>query len=487
MLGDAAGFARHHVGVAQRVEQRGLAVVDVTHHGHDRRTRLGIGGIVDDVEQAFFDVGRGDALDGVAHFLGDQLRGVGVDHVGDLVHRALLHQQADDVDRALGHAVGEFLDGDRFRNDHLADELFLRLVRGMALQALGAAAERGDRALAHVVGSERGDDGQAAALLLRTGLVRGLGRQDRRGRRRRDRAGSGADLHPHRWLSAATPGARAAGIGGARASWSPALLPPAVAGLASRLRQNAAWPRVSALRLASSSMTVTLFLGLAAGFGGFALGLLDAFAAGAALGFLFGDPPFLDVANLGVGQRAGAGGTLVLGQRAQHDARIAARRGRRCRTAASAPWAARAWRQPARARGLPAQQARRRDAALAALLDHDLLGAAMAETLAHGAGLDARLQRQGLARHTQSLVARRFGINHSAVLISLRCARCAQSLKLSSVQNSLPAPAVLSSSAIRYRTRIWLRDRKVLLAGPASSAACITFDRPSAKSNCCRS
>src|SRR6266480_5584528 len=47
----------------------------------------------------------------------------------------------------------------------------------------------------------------------------------------------------------------------------------------------------------------------------------------------------------------------------------------------------------------------------------------------------------------------------------------------------LQAPAVLSSSAIRYRTRIWLRDRKVLLAGPASRAACITFDRPSAKSN----
>jgi hypothetical protein len=47
----------------------------------------------------------------------------------------------------------------------------------------------------------------------------------------------------------------------------------------------------------------------------------------------------------------------------------------------------------------------------------------------------------------------------------------------------LAASAVLSSSAIRYRTSIWQRDRNVLLAGPASSAACITFDRPSAKSN----
>jgi hypothetical protein len=58
------------------------------------------------------------------------------------------------------------------------------------------------------------------------------------------------------------------------------------------------------------------------------------------------------------------------------------------------------------------------DAALAAFFDHDLLASAMAEALAHGARLDAWLQRQGFCRDTQSLVARRFGINHSAVLIS---------------------------------------------------------------------
>src|ERR1700678_4481742 len=67
------------------------------------------------------------------------------------------------------------------------------------------------------------------------------------------------------------------------------------------------------------------------------------------------------------------------------------------------------------------------DAALAPLFDHDLLGAAMAEALAHGALLDARLERQGLGRDTQCLVARRFRINHSAVLILLRCA-CPHSL-----------------------------------------------------------
>ena len=43
VLGDAAGFARYHVGVAQRIEQRGLAVIDVAHHGDDRRARFGVG------------------------------------------------------------------------------------------------------------------------------------------------------------------------------------------------------------------------------------------------------------------------------------------------------------------------------------------------------------------------------------------------------------------------------------------------------------
>ena len=39
VLGDAAGLARDDVGLADRVEQPGLTVVDVTHDGHHRRTR----------------------------------------------------------------------------------------------------------------------------------------------------------------------------------------------------------------------------------------------------------------------------------------------------------------------------------------------------------------------------------------------------------------------------------------------------------------
>src|SRR6266404_3246280 len=279
--------------MAKRIEQRGLAVVDVAHHGYDRRPRLGIGRVVDGIEQAFLDVCRGHALDGVAHFLGDQLRGVGIDHVGDLVHRALLHQKADDVDRALGHAVGEFLDIDDFRDDHLANQLFFRLVRLMPLQALGAAAERGDRAFAHVIGIERGDKGQAAALLLRRGLGGGLWR-----RRRTERAaGAATDLARTFVLVGDIGGDAGRPRGGHRASRRCG----ASFGFAKTLLGFE-----FGLALGLLVLAVALLFGLAAGFGGLALGLLDAFPAVAALGFLFRQAPFFDVAYLGVGERAGA-------------------------------------------------------------------------------------------------------------------------------------------------------------------------------------
>ena len=149
VLGDAAGLAGDDVGLADRVEQRRLAVVDMPHDGDDGRTRLQFAD-VGRVEQAFLDVGFRDALHRMAELLGYELRGIGVDRVGDLHHLALTHQQFDDVDGAFRHAVGEFLDRDRLGQDHVAGDLFLRLVR-MALQALRAAAEGGDGARALLV------------------------------------------------------------------------------------------------------------------------------------------------------------------------------------------------------------------------------------------------------------------------------------------------------------------------------------------------
>ena len=123
VLRDAAGFAADHVGLADGIEQRRLAVVDVAHDGHDRCTRVpGLSASSLLADEAGFDVGFRNALRRMAELGHDQLGGVGVDHVVDLVHLALPHQQLDDIDGALAHAVGEFLNGDRFGNDHLAHD-----------------------------------------------------------------------------------------------------------------------------------------------------------------------------------------------------------------------------------------------------------------------------------------------------------------------------------------------------------------------------
>ena len=75
--------------------------------GSTRLRRIGL------ADEAFLDIVLGDALHGVAEFRRDQLRRIGVDHVVDLQHLSLLHQELDDIDGALGHAVGELLDRNR--------------------------------------------------------------------------------------------------------------------------------------------------------------------------------------------------------------------------------------------------------------------------------------------------------------------------------------------------------------------------------------
>src|SRR3954452_8068538 len=187
----------------------------------------------------------------------------------------------------------------------------------MSLETLSAATERGNRALAHVVGVERGDQGQATALLLWRRFRGGLGG----GRRADGAAWAAADL--------ARTFILIGNIG--RDSWG------------ARGRQSGAGRRLGfgfaetlfgfqfGLALGFLVLAVTFFLGLAAGFGGFSLGLLDAFLAVAALGFLFRQTPLFHIADLRVGKRTGARTTLVLGQGTQHHAGTCAWSGRDCR------------------------------------------------------------------------------------------------------------------------------------------------------------
>jgi hypothetical protein len=77
-------------------------------------------GLVVDVEQTFLDIGFRDPPHRVAEFLGDQFGSIGVDQIAGLHHLALLHHELDDIDRAFGHALRQFLDGDGLGQPHLA-------------------------------------------------------------------------------------------------------------------------------------------------------------------------------------------------------------------------------------------------------------------------------------------------------------------------------------------------------------------------------
>ncbi len=172
--------------MADRVQKRGFAVVDMAHDGNDRGARLQIALVILDVENAFFHIRFGNALDGVAEFGGDQLGEIGIDHIAGLHHLPFLHQVLDHIDRAFGHALRQFLNGDGFRQHNLAQNLFARLLRMGATHLFLAPAHGRKRAAALaaavLVAGNRGYRQLAAATLAgalgaRRGFRRGVGPQ----------------------------------------------------------------------------------------------------------------------------------------------------------------------------------------------------------------------------------------------------------------------------------------------------------------------
>src|SRR5262249_4971912 len=101
--------------------------------------------------------------DGVATFVGNELGGVGVDRIGDVGHMALLHEDAHDIHRALGHAVGELLDRDRLRDRYFTRDLFLGLGVAMPGLAQNAAPECGFGSLTFFTCGKSGNDRQTSA------------------------------------------------------------------------------------------------------------------------------------------------------------------------------------------------------------------------------------------------------------------------------------------------------------------------------------
>ena len=297
-------------------------MIDVAHDGDDGRTAFELAFLVGHVEEAFLDVRFGDALDRMAHFHRDQFRSVGVDHVGDLVHLALAHHQTDDVHAAFRHAARQFLDGDRLGQNDFAEDLLLRLVL-IALHALHAAAEGCDGARALLLLGGRAGHRQATAVLL-FGTTRRLG-DGRQGelRSRHDRT-----------TDHAIAGWRTGRAGCQRGRRNAACGSRTTHGTGSRRRRRAFASQAAGGGFFGTALgfsfllTAGVFLFLA-GFGGFALGLLGDLARRTQPGVFLRLAAIVFFTLAGTDEGAGAGVALLLGQRAQDDARIraVARRG----------------------------------------------------------------------------------------------------------------------------------------------------------------
>ena len=132
VLRDAASLSGRDLRVADIVKQARLAVVDVAHDDHDRRTgdKL-VCGVLMVVEQTLFDGDDDLVLDLAAKLGGDELRRVKVDGLVDRGHDAVFQQALDDLGHRLFHAGGQLADGDLVGD--LDDQL--RLLGNFKLEA----------------------------------------------------------------------------------------------------------------------------------------------------------------------------------------------------------------------------------------------------------------------------------------------------------------------------------------------------------------
>ena len=308
---------------------------------------------------------------------------VGIDHIVDRMHLALLHQQLDDVDGALRHAVGKFLDGDRLGDDDLAAHLLGRHLEalGLLLETFGAAAESGHRTAALALFLGQGiDHREAAAALV------GIGLRARRNRRLEFTFRRAAGPRGPRPIVVIIDGALGRHRRGLHRN---------------RRRRHHAGRRLGRqllgglLGLAAAFFldpVTGIVLGLAPG-RGLALDALALIELAAAAGFLFLPLAFIGLTQARIRQGPVAGFLLLGRQRTQDDAG----------TASSSRWCLRALLRGCLRRTLRHLRLRLKSRglgfccrglvvaqALALGLHHHGLGPAMGKTLLHPALLDRR-------------------------------------------------------------------------------------------------
>ena len=119
MLGDTTRFTGLDLGATNIIEQRCLAMVDVTHDGHHRGTRHAFDFVflgAHFVDQRFFRRFRLDRLGIVAHLLDQKMCRILIDGLVDGGHHTQLHHPLEQITAFDGHALSQFGHGDELRN-----------------------------------------------------------------------------------------------------------------------------------------------------------------------------------------------------------------------------------------------------------------------------------------------------------------------------------------------------------------------------------
>ena len=127
MLGNSASLAAGNAGASNIVEQRSLAVIDVSHHGNNGRAWF----CHDIMHLTFvcqerFGVIELRGLGNVPHFLHQDHCRFLVNDLIDRDHAAQLHQYLDDLSRFHRHFLRQCGNGYGFWNQHLANNGFWR-------------------------------------------------------------------------------------------------------------------------------------------------------------------------------------------------------------------------------------------------------------------------------------------------------------------------------------------------------------------------
>ena len=167
VLGDTAGLAAGHMGVADIVQQTGLAVVHMTHDHHHGGTGYQILLVVlVVVDELLLDGDHYLLLHLAAHLLGDDGGGIEVNELAQGGHDAVFHQALDYLCAGLFHAAGQLahadLIGDLHGNGGLFDDLQPQAAQTIRLLLLAFIGKTVVPALAAV-----------AELLLALGLLLG--------------------------------------------------------------------------------------------------------------------------------------------------------------------------------------------------------------------------------------------------------------------------------------------------------------------------